>query len=56
MAVVEELADEGDEITVDDTHRWSALDPKVGMVLERAREQKGVHQNLQSRRLLQNQD
>lgn len=34
MAVVEELADEGDEITVEDTHRWSALDPKVGMVLE----------------------
>ena len=34
MAVVEELADEGDEIKVEDTHRWSALDPKVGMVLE----------------------
>ena len=34
MAVVEELADEGDEITVEDAHRWTALDPKVGMVLE----------------------
>lgn len=41
MAVVEELADEGDEITVEDTHRWSALDPKVGMVLEVHLEQSG---------------
>ena len=34
MAVVEDKGDEGEEVTVDDTQRWAALNPKVGGVIE----------------------